>query len=219
MKPSPLKNILAPVVGVSLAAFGATALYADTDKVKIKDGDTKIKIKGEDAEQVAQDIVDAEVQKTFVEGYVVPQEHRAHLRTMPAPTENVIMRYHGNTVYYLDAESYEIQRVVTTPVAQHSVEATTPDKVKVLDDKVKIKNDDGTKVKIKGEDAEEIAQEVLTPDVQKTFVEGYIVPEEYRTYLQPMPEPTSEYTVTYYGDRVYYVNPDTYEIVRVVPLG
>lgn len=226
MKNTPLKQVLAPIAGISLAFADTAALYAapaevqvSDDKIVIEDANTKIKIKGDEAEAIANDIVDAEVQSSLVEGYVVPQQHRDHLHVMPEPTENVILRYYGNTVYYLDAETFEVQRVVTTPVPQHSLEAADPDKVKVRDNKVVLKNDDGTKVKIKGEDAEAIAQEVLTPEVQKTFVEGYIIPETYRTYLRPMPEPAKELTITYYGDRVYYMNPETYEIVRVVPLG
>lgn len=188
------------------------------DKLKIKDDDLKVKVKGDDAEEVADELLSPEIQSTFVEGYVVPQEYRTHFHAMPDVDGDVELRYYGNQVYYVNPSTYEIVEVVSTPQPAPLADEDI-DKVKVKDDKVKVKTDDGDKVKIKGDNAEEVAEELLTPEVQRTFVPGYIVPEEYRTYLRSMPSPSSDVIVSYHGNQVYYLEPDSYQIVQVIPLG
>lgn len=80
--------------------------------------------------------------------------------------------------------------------------------------KIKIKEN---KVKIKGEGAVEAARELLAPEVTSTFVEGYTVPTEYRTHFSALPPVQSEKVVVRYrAGRAYYIDSDSWKIVRVV---
>lgn len=82
------------------------------------------------------------------------------------------------------------------------------------DAKIKIKEN---KVKIKGKDAVEAAREMLAPEVTSTFVEGYTVPTEYHTHFSELPPVDGDKTVIRYrGGRAYYIDSDTWKIVRVV---
>lgn len=49
------------------------------------------------------------------------------------------------------------------------------------------------------------------------FVEGYVIPETYRTRLVEVPTPEPEVRVRYYNNTAYYVD-SSYRIVRAVPL-
>ncbi len=77
-------------------------------------------------------------------------------------------------------------------------------------DDVKIKIKDN-KVKIKGEGAVEAAREILAPEVTSTFVEGYTVPTE---ELPPLE--SNDVVIRYHAGRAYYVDSDSWKIVRVV---
>lgn len=57
----------------------------------------------------------------------------------------------------------------------------------------------------------EVAQE------ESVFVEGYVVPETYRTRFVEMPNPDAGVSIRYYGNTAYYMD-DQYRIVRTVPL-
>lgn len=82
------------------------------------------------------------------------------------------------------------------------------------DAKIKIK---ANKVKIKGKDAVEAAREMLAPEVTSTFVEGYTVPTEYHDHFSTLPPVESESVVIRYdAGRVYYIDSDSWKIVRVV---
>lgn len=82
------------------------------------------------------------------------------------------------------------------------------------DTKIKVKEN---KVKIKGKDAVEAAREMLAPEVTSTFVEGYTVPTEYHAHFSTLPPVESESVVIRYdGGRVYYIDSDSWKIVRVV---
>lgn len=84
------------------------------------------------------------------------------------------------------------------------------------DVKIKIKDD---KVKIKGKGAVEAAREMLAPEVTSTFVEGYTVPTEYHTHFTELPPLESENVVIRYsGGRAYYIDSNSWKIVRVVNL-
>ncbi len=83
-------------------------------------------------------------------------------------------------------------------------------------DDVKIKIKDN-KVKIKGEGAVEAARELLAPEVTSTFVEGYTVPTEYHAHFTELPPLESDRVVIrYHAGRAYYVDSDSWKIVRVV---
>jgi hypothetical protein len=80
------------------------------------------------------------------------------------------------------------------------------------DTKIKIKEN---KVKIKGKGA----RELLKPEVNETFVNGYTIPNEYQTHFTEVPAVEGENVVVrYYGGRAYYVNSTDWKIVRVVDL-
>lgn len=82
------------------------------------------------------------------------------------------------------------------------------------DDETKIKIKEN-KVKIKGKGAGEL----LKPEVNETFVEGYTVPNEYQTHFREVPAVREENVVVrYYGGRAYYVNSTDWKIVRVVEI-
>lgn len=106
---------------------------------------------------------------------------------------------------------------VALALAGGSVLAQQDADIKVKGDKVTIKSEEG-KVTIKGPGSEELANKLLAPEIEATMVEGYVIPREYRTYFQPIPDPEPDVIVRYYNGRAYYVTPDTYRIVRVVPL-
>ena len=83
-------------------------------------------------------------------------------------------------------------------------------------DDVKIKIKDN-KVKIKGEGAVEAAREILAPEVTSTFVEGYTVPKEYHTHFTELPPlESNDVVIRYHAGRAYYVDSDSWKIVRVV---
>lgn len=85
-------------------------------------------------------------------------------------------------------------------------------------DDVKIKIKDN-KVKIKGKGAVEAARELLAPEVSSTFVEGYTVPTEYHTHFTELPPLESDKVVIRYNaGRAYYIDSDSWKIVRVVNL-
>ncbi len=59
----------------------------------------------------------------------------------------------------------------------------------------------------------------LKPEVTKTFVDGYMVPNEYRTYFTDFPVvDQKDVVVRYYNGRAYYVNSNDWKIVRVVDI-
>lgn len=59
----------------------------------------------------------------------------------------------------------------------------------------------------------------ITPEVSVKFVEGYVIPEVYRTRLTTIPMPEQEgVTIRYYGGRAYFVDTETFKIIRAVPL-
>lgn len=59
----------------------------------------------------------------------------------------------------------------------------------------------------------------LTTEVTRTFVDGYTVPGQYRTYFTEFPNITEENVVVrYHRGRAYYVNKNDWKIVRVVDL-
>ena len=105
-------------------------------------------------------------------------------------------------------------------VAVPTLRADDDKKVKVKDGengetKVKIKDGEGGKVKIKGQ----AARDLLKPEVTKTWVEGYTVPQEYQTHFTEVPRPEDDNVVVrYYGGRAYYVNSNDWKIVRAVEL-
>ena len=90
----------------------------------------------------------------------------------------------------------------------------TPAALAQDDVKIKIKDN---KVKIKGEGAVEAARELLAPEVTSTFVEGYTVPTEYHAHFTELPPLESDRVVIrYHAGRAYYVDSDSWKIVRVV---
>lgn len=59
----------------------------------------------------------------------------------------------------------------------------------------------------------------LTTEVTKTFVDGYKVPNQYRTYFTEFPTIEEENVVLrYHNGRAFYVNSNDWKIVRVVEL-
>lgn len=106
-------------------------------------------------------------------------------------------------------------------VAIPASQADDDKKVKIKDGnndddaKIKIKDGDGGKVKIKGD----AAREMLKPEVTKTWVQGYTVPQEYQNHFTEVPRPEGDNVVVrYYGGRAYYVNSNDWKIVRAVEL-
>jgi hypothetical protein len=102
-------------ISASIAALGLLlaipVLQADDDKtkVKIKDGDKKVKIKG----KAARDLLKPEVTSTWVQGYTVPQEYHTHFTEVPVvKEENVVVRYYGGRAYYVNSNDWKIVRVV-----------------------------------------------------------------------------------------------------------
>jgi hypothetical protein len=86
-----------------------------------------------------------------------------------------------------------------------SLQADDDTKVKVKDNKVVVKG--------KG------ARELLKPEINQTFVQGYTVPNEYQTHFTEVPAVESNNVVMrYYGGRAYYVNSSDWTIQRVVDL-
>jgi len=84
------------------------------------------------------------------------------------------------------------------------------------DAKIKIKEN---KIKIKGKDAVEAAREMLAPEVTSTFVEGYTVPTEYHAHFSTLPPAESgDVVLRYRAGRAYYVDSNSWKIVRVVNL-
>jgi|GEM_PF-1471239 hypothetical protein len=82
------------------------------------------------------------------------------------------------------------------------------------DDDTKVKVKDG-KVKMKGKDA----RELLKPEVNATFIDGYTIPSEYQTHFTEVPAVEgANIVVRYYGGRAYYVNSNDWKIQRVVDL-
>jgi hypothetical protein len=81
------------------------------------------------------------------------------------------------------------------------------------DAKIKIKEN---KIKIKGKDAVEAAREMLAPEVTSTFVEGYTVPTEYHTHFTELPPVEENVVIRYRAGRAYYIDQDSWKIVRVV---
>lgn len=80
------------------------------------------------------------------------------------------------------------------------------------DTKVKVKDN---KVVVKGKGA----RELLKPEINQTFVQGYTVPNEYQTHFTEVPAVESNNVVVrYYGGRAYYVNSSDWAIQRVVDL-
>lgn len=71
-------------------------------------------------------------------------------------------------------------------------------------------------------DQERVAIQVdrtpLKTEVTETFVDGYKVPNQYRTYFTEFPEFEENVVVRYHKGRAYYVNSDNWKIVRVVDL-
>ncbi len=49
------------------------------------------------------------------------------------------------------------------------------------------------------------------------FVEGYVIPDTYRTRFVEVPNPDAGMSVRYYNNTAYYMDP-SYKIVRTVPL-
>jgi len=89
-------------------------------------------------------------------------------------------------------------------------------KVQINDEpKIKIKDGEGNTVKIKGQ----AALEMLKPEVTKTWIQGYTVPQEYQSHFTEVPRPEADnIVVRYYGGRAYYVNATDWTIVRAVEL-
>ncbi len=80
------------------------------------------------------------------------------------------------------------------------------------DTKVKVKDN---KVVVKGKGA----RELLKPEINQTFVQGYTVPNEYQTHFTEVPAVEGDNVVVrYYGGRAYYVNSSDWTIQRVVDL-
>ena len=59
----------------------------------------------------------------------------------------------------------------------------------------------------------------LKTEVTETFVDGYTVPDQYRTYFTEFPQIEEENVVVrYQNGRAYHVNKEDWKIVRVVDL-
>ena len=105
-------------------------------------------------------------------------------------------------------------------VAVPTLRADDDKKVKIKDGdnqetKIKIKDGEGGKVKIKGQ----AARDLLKPEVTKTWVQGYTVPQEYQSHFTEVPRPEGDNVVVrYYGGRAYYVTSNDWKIVRAVEL-
>lgn len=75
---------------------------------------------------------------------------------------------------------------------------------------------------IQAQDGQTVIKTERTPlgvEVTKTFVDGYQVPSEYRTYFTDFPTiEEKDVVVRYQNGRAYYVNSNDWKIVRVVEL-
>lgn len=113
------------------------------------------------------------------------------------------------------------------------------EKIKVKDDKIVVKTDegkakidkDGNVIKMKGPDgAQALAKaraelgEEQAEEFRRSLASGYTIPRERYVYLDPVPEtylemiPNRRSGVEYriLGDTIYAVNPDTYTVVDVI---
>ncbi len=113
------------------------------------------------------------------------------------------------------------------------------EKVKIKDDKIVVKTDegkakidkDGNVIKTKGPDGgaalakarSELGEE-KAEEFRRSLATGYAIPRDHYTYLEPVPEtylemiPNRRTGVEYriLGDTIYAVNPDTYTVVDVI---
>ncbi len=65
----------------------------------------------------------------------------------------------------------------------------------------------------------EVDRTPLKADVNATFIDGYTIPTQYRTYFTEVPAIEGENVVVrYHSGRAYYVNSNDWKIVRVVDL-
>lgn len=103
--------------------------------------------------------------------------------------------------------------IIAVPVSQADDDEKPKIKIKNGDDsKVKIKDN---KVKIKGD----AARDLLKPEVTSSWIDGYTVPNEYHTHFTEVPAVKEDNVVVrYYGGRAYYVNSNDWKIVRVAEL-
>jgi len=60
-----------------------------------------------------------------------------------------------------------------------------------------------------------LSVEVTSEDA--AFVEGYVIPDTYRTRFVEVPNPDAGVRVRYYNNTAYYIDP-SYRIVRALPL-
>lgn len=102
----PFSSSLPAVLVTALACAAATLplhVRADND-----DDD-------EDGVTVRREVViQPEVTRTFVDGYVVPQQYHTHFTPLPPPSQpNVVLRYHNGRAYYLDSNDWKVVKVVT----------------------------------------------------------------------------------------------------------
>ncbi len=66
---------------------------------------------------------------------------------------------------------------------------------------------------------EHVVRTPLKTEVVETFVDGYKVPTEYRTYFTEVPTvKEKDVVVRYYKGRAYYVNSNDWKIIRVADL-
>jgi len=111
MKRSTLTNTLKRL-GSAIAVLGliiAVPIVQADDETKIKIKDNKVKIKGKGARE----LLNPEVNATFVDGYTVPNEYQTHFTEVPAVQgDNVVVRYYGGRAYYVNSNDWKIQRVV-----------------------------------------------------------------------------------------------------------
>ena len=95
--------------------------------------------------------------------------------------------------------------VLGLTISMPLVKAEDETKIKIKDNKVKIKGD--------------AAREMLKPEVTSTWVKGYTVPTEYREYFTEVPAVERDNVVVRYrGGRAYYINSNDWSIVNVVDL-
>jgi hypothetical protein len=141
--------------------------------------------------------------------------------------------------YSEKSSSYYAAIAATFVIVGHSTAFADKEKVKVKDDKIVVKTEDGKAkidkdgkvISVKGEEGAQAlakARAVLTDEEAKAFgeslKEGYVVPQDRYVYLEPVPQtyveriPNRRDDVEYrvYNGTVYAVNPKTYTIVEVV---
>jgi hypothetical protein len=108
-------------LGTAVAVLGLVAavpLVNADDETKIKIKENKVKIKGKGALE----LLKPEINETFVNGYVIPNEYHPHFTEVPAVEgENIVVRYYGGRAYYVSSNDWKIVRVVDL---NPSIEAT-----------------------------------------------------------------------------------------------